>query len=197
MGSLRFIGIVAILFVAVFFGGKWLLEGRPLHAGAWLPASHPVEKQDEPRLKLEKTSATDNDRTRDRLRNEVLDYAKALADDPCNGILKMHYIKVVTDYVRAWISIAPCLGTHTCQWSDSTRMDLAAQAFGSPLDLRVRDAMQKVHARGVFGIGDFPQDTVALVSQLAADGSVNPHADPRFRSMTVDSHSLATCVERR
>ena len=76
-------------------------------------------------------------------------------------------------------------------------MDLAAQAFGSPLDLRVRDAMQKVHARGVFGIGDFPQDTVALVSQLAADGSVNPHADPRFRSMTVDSHSLATCVERR
>ena len=76
-------------------------------------------------------------------------------------------------------------------------MDLATRAFGSPLDLRVRDAMQKVHAKGVFGIGDFPQDTVTLVSQLAADGSVNPDADPRFRSMTVDRRSLATCVERR
>ena len=180
MASLRFIGIVAVLFVAVFFGGRWLLEVRPLHAGVWLPAYHRVDKQDEPHLKLEKTSASDNDPTRDRLRNEVLDYAKAPGDDPCNGILKMHYIKVVTDYVRAWISIAPCLGTHTCQWSDSTKMDLAAQAFGSPLDLRVRDAMQKVHARGVFGIGDFPQDTVTLVSQLATDGSVNPHADPRI-----------------
>jgi hypothetical protein len=197
MGSLRFIGIVAILFVAVFFGGKWLLEVRPLRASAWLPTYHRVDKQDEPRLKLEKTSATDNDPARDRLRTEVLDYAKALADDPCNGILKMHYIKAVIDYVRACISIAPCLGTHTCRWSDSPRMDLATRAFGSPLDLRVRDAMQKVHAKGVFGIGDFPQDTVTLVSQLAADGSVNPDADPRFRSMTVDRRSLATCVERR
>jgi hypothetical protein len=197
MGSLRFIGIVAILFIAVFFGGKWLLEVRPLRASAWLPTYHRADKQDEPHLKLEKTSASDNDPTRDRLRTEVLDYAKALGDDPCNGILKMHYIKAVTDYVRAWISIAPCLGTHSCRWSDSPRMDLATRAFGSPLDLRVRDAMQKVHGKGVFGIGDFPQDTVTLVSQLAADGSVNPDADPRFRSMTVDRRSLASCVERQ
>jgi hypothetical protein len=147
MGSLRFIGIVAILFIAVFFGGKWLLEVRPLRASAWLPTYHRADKQDEPHLKLEKTSASDNDPTRDRLRTEVLDYAKALGDDPCNGILKMHYIKAVTDYVRAWISIAPCLGTHSCRWSDSPRMDLATRAFGSPLDLRVRDAMQKVTAR--------------------------------------------------
>jgi hypothetical protein len=197
MGSLRFVGVVAVLCLAVFFGGKWLLEVRPLTPNAWLPTYHRVDKQDEPRLKLEKTSASDNDPMRDRLRNGVLDYAKALADDPCNGILKMHYIKAVTEYVRAWISIAPCIGTHSCLWSDSPRMDLASHAFGTPLDLRVRDAMQKVHAKGVFGIGDFPQDTVTLVQQLAADGSVNPSADPRFRSVTVDMHSLATCVERR
>jgi hypothetical protein len=197
MASLRFIGIVAVLFVAVFFGGKWLLEARPLHSSAWFPTHHRVDTQDEPRLKLERTSATDNDPARDRLRNEVLDYAKAFADDPCNGILKMQYIKVVTDYVQALINMAPCLATHTCRWSDSTRMDDAAQAFGSPLDLRVRDAMQKVHAKGVFGVGDFPQDTVTLVSQLAADSSVDPDADSRFRSTTVNMHSLATCIEHR
>lgn len=134
---------------------------------------------------------------RDRLRNEVLDYAKALADDPCNGTLKAHYIKAVTDYARAWISIVPCLGTHTWGGSDSRSLDRAAHAFGSPLDLRVRDAMRKVHAKGVLGIGDFPKDTVSLVSEMAADGSINPNADPRFRSISVDARSLATCVERR
>jgi len=143
MASLRFIGIVAVLFLAVFFGGRWLLEVRPLHAGVWLPAYHRVDKQDEPHLKLEKTSASDNDPTRDRLRNEVLDYAKAPGDDPCNGILKMHYIKVVTDYVRAWISIAPCLGTHTCQWSLDEN-----GSRGTSLRLAARSAGPRRHAEG-------------------------------------------------
>lgn len=193
MGNLRFAGTVIVLFLAVFLGVKWLFEVHPLQPDSRLPTFHHVDA-DSPRIKLEQSSVSDNDPTRDRLRSEVLDYAKALGDDPCNGVLKAHYIKAVTDYARAWISIAPCLGTHTCSGSNSPNMDRAARAFGSPLDLRVRDAMHKVHAKGVFGIGDFPKETVSLVSELAADGSINPAADPRFRRVT-DLHELASCVE--
>ena len=193
MSNLRFAAVAVGLFLAIFFGGKWLLQVRPLRPDARLPTFHHVDA-DSPRVKLEQSSVSDNDPTRDRLRNEVLDYARALADDPCNGTLKNHYVKAVIDYARAWISIAPCLGAHNCSGSDSRYLDRAAQAFGSPLDLRVRDAMRRVHAKGVFGIGDFPKDTVTLVSQLAADGSINLAADPNFRRMT-DLHELAGCVE--
>jgi hypothetical protein len=194
MANVRFAGTAIVLFLAVFFGAIWLFEIHPLRLDSRLPTFHHVDA-DSPRIKLDQSSVSDNDPTRDRLRHEVLDYAKALGDDPCNKTLKTHYIKAVTDYVRAWISIAPCLGTHTCRGSDSPNMDRAAQTFGSPLDLRVRDAMHRVHAKGVFGVGDFPKDTISLVSELAADGSINPAADPRFRRAG-DLHELANCVER-
>lgn len=103
----------------------------------------------------------------------MLDYAKALTDDPCNGILKANYIKAVVAYTRAWISIAPCLGTRTCGGSDLSLLDRAQHAFGSPLDHRVRDAMQTVQAKAAFGHADFPKETVYLVATLAADGSIN------------------------
>ncbi len=167
-----------ILFLAVFFGGKWLFEVRPLTPDARLPTFQRVNPED-PRVKLQQSSVSDDDPVRDRLRKEVLDYAKALRDDPCNKTLRAHYVKAAIDYVRAWISIAPCLGTHTCRGSDSPLMDRAAHAFGSPRDLRVRDAMQAVHAKGIFGPADFPKDTVRLVADLAADGSINPAAETR------------------
>ena len=87
--------------------------------------------------------------------------------------MRANYIKAVVAYTRAWISIVPCLGTQICRGSKSALLDRAAQAFGTPLDLRVRDAMQQAHAKAIFGTRDFPKDTVHLVATLAADGSIN------------------------
>jgi hypothetical protein len=187
MGStLRFAGIVAILFLTVFFGGKWLLEGRPLKPDPRLPNFQQVNPED-PRIKLEKTSVSDDDPTRDRLRKEVLDYTKPLGDDPCNKTLRAHYVKAVTDYARAWISIAPCLGTRTCGGSDSPLIERAAHAFGSPLDVRVRDAMAAVHAKGIFGPADFPKETIRLIGELAADPSINSAKDTKeFRRVKAE-----------
>jgi hypothetical protein len=131
-----------------------------LRPDARLPTFHRVDPND-PKVKLEQSSfVSDNDPVRDRLRNEVLDYARALRDDPCNAVLKKNYIKAVVAYARAWISIVPCIGTHSCGQSDSQRIDRAAQAFGSPLDHRVREAMQVAHARATFGPNDFPKETI-------------------------------------
>jgi hypothetical protein len=174
MDSIRFYALAAGLFFAVFLGGKWLLTPTvvPLQPDARLPTFQRVDP-DDPRIKLEQSSVGDNDATRDRLRNEVLDYAEALHDDPCNEILKKNYIKAVVAYARAWISIVPCIGTQTCRNADSPLLERAQHAFGTPLDLRVREAMRSAHARAAFGTGDFPKDTVNLVANLAADGAIN------------------------
>jgi hypothetical protein len=107
--------------------------------------------------------------------------------------LKARYVAAVVAYVRAWTSIAPCLAARTCGGSDSSLLDRARQAFGSPLDRRVRDAMQAVHAKATFGSGDFPQDTVHLVSDLAADGAVlSAHETREYRHLTAQFGETAT-----
>jgi len=175
MDNLRFFGLALGLFAAMFFGMKWLFAVQPLKPDPRVPTFQRVDT-DDPRYKLTQSSQSDGDATRDHLRHEVLDYAKALNDDPCNDRLKARYIEAANNYARAWISIVPCMRSRTCGQADSKRLDLAQHAFGSPLDLRLREAMRQVHAKGIFKLGDFPDDTAFLVAELAADGAINPRA---------------------
>jgi hypothetical protein len=173
MDNLRFFGLAAFMFATVFFGAKWFLTPQPLQPDARIPTFQRVDP-DSPRAQLMSSSISDNDATRDRLRHAVLDYAKALNDDPCNDRLKAHYIEAVTNYARAWLSIAPCFGSLTCRQADSKRLDLAQHAFGTPLDARLHEAMQQVHAKGIFKHGDFPNETTPLVAAWANDGAIDP-----------------------
>jgi hypothetical protein len=175
MNNLRFFGLAAFLFAAAFFGLKWFMTVTPLQADARLPTFQQVDP-DSPQRQLMSSSISDQDPTRDHLRHAVLDAADALDHDPCSQILKTRYIAAVNGYARAWISIVPCLRTRTCGSTDSQKLDRAAQAFGSPLDLRVREAMQRIHRKTVFKLGDFPNDDAPLVAELAADGAINPLA---------------------
>jgi hypothetical protein len=180
MDNLRFFGLALGLFAAVFFGMNWLLTPHALQPDARIPTFQRVEPNS-PRAKFEASSTSDNDPTRDRLRNAVLDDAKALEGDPCNDALKARYIQAVNEYAHAWLSITPCLATRTCRNADWSGIERAAQAFGSPLDHRVREAMQRVHRKTVFKLGDFPNDDAPMIAELAGDGRVNPWADARFR----------------
>lgn len=196
MSSARFAVTVAAVLLASFFGMNWLLTVRPLQPDARLPTFHHVDA-DSPEYKLQQSYVSDNDPTRDRLRNDVLDYAKALTDDPCNEVLKKHYIAAVTAYARAWLSIAPCVAIRSCTNWDSAELDRARKAFGSPLDHRVRDAMVATHAKVTFGAADFPAETVHLVADLAADDSLEPAHDTRgFRHVKAefgDTRARADC----
>jgi hypothetical protein len=184
MSTLRLCTTIAVLFVAGFLGGQWLLTVQPARPDPRLPSFHHIDPDSE-RTKLERSSLSDDDQVRDRLRNNLLDYAKALADDPCNGLLKAHYIEAVTAYVRAWTAIAPCLAIRACTGWSAERLERARRAFGTPLDHRVRDAMMAAHRKATFGSGDFPQDTVSLAADLAADESLNAAHDTReFRRVS-------------
>jgi hypothetical protein len=178
MAAARFLVMIAVMLVAGFFGTRWLMTPQPLQPDARIPTFRHIDATSLPRT-YDQTHASDDDPVRDRLRKEVLDYAKALGDDPCNQVLKHSYIKAVVAYARAWISIAPCLGSQTCGGSDSSRLDRGRQAFGSPLDIRVREAMQSTHVKASFGVADFPKDTTHLIADLAADPSINDASSTR------------------
>jgi hypothetical protein len=190
MDTVRFFGLAAGMFAAVFLGMSWLFTVHPLKPDARVPTFQRVDK-DSPRFQLEQSSVSDDDPTRDRLRHEVLDYAKALNDDPCNDRVKTHYIEAVANYAHAWLSIAPCFGSLTCRQADSKRLDLAQHAFGTPLDARLREAMQQVHAKGIFKHGDFPNETTPLVAAWANDGAI----DPRVVNPTVRVNADAPAAQ--
>jgi hypothetical protein len=142
---------------------------------------------------LEASSASDNDAVRDSLRRAALEAADQLSKDPCDEAVKARYIAAATKYARAWLSIAPCVGTRTCGSSDGPRLDRAQQAFGSPLDHRVREAMQKAHRTGALAQSDFPKDAVILVAEMAADPMINPLAAPKMREFAKDIRSPVSC----
>jgi hypothetical protein len=192
MGTLRFVSIAISLFVAAYFGVHWMLAPRPLRPDARLPTFHRVDTNSA-RYKFEQSFTSDNDETRDRLRQAVLDSAKALADEPCNSALKASYVKAATAYARAWLSIVPCVATRTCGSSDERNLDLAQKAFGSPLDHRVLDAMQRLHSAGIFTRTDFPKDAVVMVAEFAGDPLINPNADPQIKSVFVQMRDASSC----
>lgn len=191
MGTLRFVSIALTLFVAAFFGIEWWLKPQPLKPDARIPTFHQVDVNS--LRKTEQSFASDNDVTRDKLRQAVLDAAKALGDEPCNNVLKAGYIRAATAYARAWLSISPCVRTRSCGSSDGAKLDRAQKAFGSPLDHRVREAMQRLHQAGIFAPGDFPKDAVVMVAQFAGDPNINPYADPRIKSVFTETRDQSSC----
>jgi hypothetical protein len=192
MSTLRFVSIAIAMFVATYFGMQWMLRVQPLKPDARLPTFQQVDVKS-PRHQMENSFASDNDAVRDGLRQAVLETAKALGDDPCNEALKARYVAAATNYVRAWLSIAPCVATTTCGSSDEPRLDRAQKAFGSPLDRRVREAMRNVHETGVFTTGDFPKDAVVMVAEMAGDSSINPRANAQFKKIAAELNDPITC----
>ena len=192
MESVRFAGLVIGAFVVTFAAAFWLVVPRPLKPDPRLPGWHRVDV-DSPRVKMEDSYATDRDDVRDKLRQAVLEAADDLLREPCNDVTKARYIKAATNYSRAWLSIAPCVGTGRCGSRDGPLLDRAQKAFGAPLDRRVREAMEKAHDTGALQEGDFPKDTVTLVAQKARDPVINPSAEPSIKQATRETRSERSC----
>ncbi len=192
MSTVRFLGIAFAVFIAAWLGHRWLFAVQPLKPDARIPTFHRVDPND-PREQFRNSYATDDDNVRNALRQAVYDAASDLADEPCNDALKARYVEAATKYARAWLSIAPCVDNHTCGDRDGVRLDRAQQAFGTPLDARVRDKMVKAHETGAVRPGDFPKDAVSLVAEFARDPVINPFAAPQFKKMAEEMRSAPSC----
>jgi len=92
------------------------------------------------------------------------------------------YIEAAVKYTRARLSIAPCVATYTCSGADEARLDRAGEAFGTPLDRRVWEAMGQAHETDALRSSDFPKDVVGLVAETARDPVLNPRTEARFKA---------------
>jgi hypothetical protein len=192
MDSIRFAGLVVVAFALSFAGVFWLVVPHSLNPAALLPSWHVVDA-DTRHPREQGSNAADSEQARDKLRNAVIEAADDLRREPCNDAMKARYIAAATKYARAWLSIAPCVGTQSCGSSDGPRLDRAQQAFGTPLDRQAREAMQKAHETGALKEGDFASDAVIMVATFARDPGINPHADPKIKKLTLEMRSERGC----
>jgi hypothetical protein len=173
-----------------FFSNPVVMTARvqPFTPRADAPTFQRVSQED-----MKRSFDGDGDAVRDGLRNAVLAAANNLKNDPCNPTLKARYIEAATQYARAWLSIDPCMATHTCGSADRPRLDRAQKAFGTALDHRVREVMQSLHNTDIFVAGDFPKDVVVLVADMAGDSIIDPYASPEGKEFSRKFRIPANC----
>lgn len=167
MEKLRFFTLIAVFMAVGFAAVRWLT-----HVGdSRLPTFHPVDIKN-PTDKVPVAEASDNDAARDQLRNAVIAAAADFAKDPCDTGNRFRYLQAASNYAHAWLSIAPCVATNSCNDSNGAQLDRVHLAFGTALDHRVQEAMAQAHAARTIKASDLPADTVSLMASLAADPSL-------------------------
>jgi hypothetical protein len=167
MEKFRFFALIAVFAVVGFAAVRWL---APV-GDSRLPTFHPVEIKN-PEDKPPVADASNNDAARDKLRNAVIAAAADFAKDPCDTGNRIRYIEAASDYAHAWLAIAPCVATNTCNDTNGAQLDRVHLAFGTSLDHRVQEAMARAHAARTIKASDLPADIVSLMASLAADPSL-------------------------
>jgi hypothetical protein len=100
---------------------------------------------------------------RDKLRSAALRASYAYALSPCERMVKENLIAAVTAYAKAWHDSMGC-GPNGCDYS---RLNAAATAFSTPLDMRVREAVGAAFDKRGISIDDFPAPLRINVAMLA------------------------------
>jgi len=174
MGTIRFALLAAGLFGLAFVAVSWANKGFPVmvtgvvpvRPDARVPTFTPVSGgegsahwREEMRQDWEnsKTSRSDGNIARDKVRRELLQASTAYELSPCNATIRNDLIKALGDYTRAWYDMAFCRpGLNGCPVQDDARIDRAAAAFKTPADARVREALELALEQGGISRDDFP-----------------------------------------
>ncbi|MEX0842579.1 MAG: hypothetical protein WD039_09880 [Xanthobacteraceae bacterium] len=178
---LRFAALAAALFVLAYGGVAWALAGAPLPAlsTAWLkpepdvrPAALSVPREpiavSRERIRgplVPDNGARQNDGFpfRDKLRLEAYQAGKDYALAPCDKTAKARLIEAVSAYVQAWHDMMGC-GPGGC---DQDKLNAAAEAFSTPLDMKVREAIGAAFDKRGITVDDFPPPLRINVAMLA------------------------------
>lgn len=174
--ALGFLALVGLCFVAGYLSIGWMKLGgplpvptvkvRPLQASASVPTfAETVDRiRNEPRPG--QTLQSDNDPTRDALRLDTMQAANAYVQSSCDSTIRENLVKALTAYSKAWAEKSGC-GAYTC--GGSARVELAAQLFSTPLDLKVREAVSEAFQQGGITIEDFPHNLRIQTLLIAQD----------------------------
>jgi hypothetical protein len=166
MSSVRFILAAVGVFALTFAGISWLNKGLPVMAMKVEPmkpdARSPtfeesVKKGIRQDWENSKTSQSDGNKERDKLRLELLQASIGYKLSPCDATMKKNLVSAVTNYIGAWKAMAFCKpGVDGCPSRSDERLDAAAAAFKSPADIRVHKELAEAYEQGGITKADFP-----------------------------------------
>ena len=180
MSTIRFAMIAIGLFAMAFVGISWASKGFPVMAmkaepmkpDARIPTfEESVKKGVRKDWENSKTSQSDGDKERDKLRLELLQASIGYKMSPCDDTMKKNLVAAVTSYTLAWGKMAGC-GSGRCS-GDDKKLDAAAAAFQTPADIRVHTALREAYEQGGVSPADFPKsvrDDIYLFSRMPFGG---------------------------
>jgi hypothetical protein len=182
MSTIRVALLAVGLFALAFIGASWLSKGAPVVVAGVAPlkpdsrlptfsrvpsplwgnehieVSEEVQKHMREDWEISKTSQSDGNGERDKLRRELLQAANAYALSPCDKTIKGNLVEAHANYTRAWQAMFYCKpGLGGCPAKQDDRIDRARAAFHTPADVRVHEALQAAFDQGGIARDDFPQ----------------------------------------
>jgi hypothetical protein len=162
------VGLSALTFVGISWGNKGFpvmaMRIEPLKPDARIPTfEENVKKGFRRDWEESKTSQSDGNKERDRLRLMTLQAATAYELSPCDSTMKKNLIEAMTAYTKAWAQIAGCQ-TGVCD-RDVKKIDAAAAAFTTPADKRLHEALRKAIDKGGINRDEFPRSIRPWVMQ--------------------------------
>jgi hypothetical protein len=122
-----------------------------------------------------KTSQSDGNAVRDKLRLELLQASNGYELSPCDDTMRANLVEALTSYTRAWYEMANCRpGVSDCPDNSDDRSNGAAAAFRTPADIRVHDALRMAFRQGGLSREDFPAPLRTYVYVLVQGWFVEP-----------------------
>jgi len=166
MSTLRFALLAGGVFALTFIGISWGQKGfpvmatkvEPLRPDARIPTfEESVKKGIRKDWENSKTSQSDGNKERDKLRIALLQASIGYKLSPCDDTMKKNLVQALTNYTQAWKALAFCkAGVDGCPASSNDRLDAAAAAFKSPADVSVQQALREAVDQGGLSKEDFP-----------------------------------------
>jgi hypothetical protein len=193
----RFLLYTVMAFTTAFVGISWAVRGFPVSSAkpqfvAPLRATvdsrfeygDPVELQHKEQERL-RAVQSDEDPKLDAIRMDALQAANAYEMSPCDATMKSNLIGALTVYTRAWQNKLDCARPFGMPIGCDKKLEDTAAAFSTPLDLRLRNALQAAFDQKGIVKADFPDDVRFDVLQFAGSGlwhEESPICLPRQRA---------------
>jgi hypothetical protein len=126
-----------------------------------------AEDYERKKRESEHAAQSDTNPSLDRIRLEALQAATGFEMSPCNSTMKKNLIEALTAYTRAWQTKLDCPVKMLCT---DEKLKAAAEAFSTPLDLRVRAALERAFTQPGIVKTDFPASVRFDMLQFAGHG---------------------------
>ena len=195
---IRFIVYTCMAFVTAFVGVSWAARGFPMQFSSPVSVAplqptvastfgdQTARDHERKAWEAEHTAQSDKNPKLDKIRLETLQAANAYAMSPCDSTMKSNLIEALTAYTRAWQEKLSCSGPPNMRIGcPDKNFKEAADAFTTPLDVRVKDALHAAFDQRGIVKADFPANVRFDVQMFAGPGlwsDESPLCLPRMRA---------------